>query len=751
MSNAARAANDAGGQSSHIFHPPDEALVVLRRPKAALISFADYLESKTDMFFDPQSKAFHLWRFMPPPSYDYACGLRLPADARYRAPFPLLAEGMLVLRLGADARAEIRLGAVTLSSNRKDDDHVVKLGEDRVRVPGEYLHLTVRRFDGAIWIGANGVPVGSIPEKASLDPTVIRVKRGACHLVAVQSLEGDGRFLAFDRPEGDVDEFRDGRNPFRFDWGLRTCGMLNIFIALAIARDIATAAQDDDVDPDVRPTLRRIRAAAERLGSLRYVFESFRKWPQWRPSAGLYPENGTWDRNSFSNGTIPALFALLARLYGCADDSSVIDRFHDRGTAFLGSIARGSVLEFRARDEDHWVRRSANHGLIMLTAYMLGAKLLGQAERDDVKKIDRILGGALHRLHEDGSFCEGVAYQFFGQGFFLPYVKLFGLDHAYDEQLSIASLTKLLGATFDWISLSHTGDGEVFANFGDNFTQRVRRTSHLAFLQRYADGRLDAPEGYEKKFDEFFSLAPDLDVSRRSRSGLETRAYPNNQTYLAAAFEEGGGRSMGLFVIGSTLQRTHNHNHDCGGFAFYWGEAGVLIPEAKREAHLNNAVGVMRGGRIEPHRDARNYSGEVRESHASETEARAISRVEFDTSFGEGSPLAWLERDFRLRPWTGVPLVIRTRLQASPDVTPFLAFHAIGFRVGSSGEKWLRGFARRRDGGWEAIAPEIRNGQTLFLAPPWAAGYREHEFLTCFGRGDVTDAALIASCMRPTP
>ena len=752
MSSAPKSMDTAPDRPAYIFHSPDEASEILRRPMDALTAFVDFIEAKSAMFRDPASEAFHLWHLMPPPSYEYAWGLGVPLDATYRTPFPVAPDGMLVLRLGKGARAEVRFGDVVLVAQGRDEDVcMVKFGEERFRVAGKYLRLTVRGFAGKTYFGANGTLVATLPGELPAAPTFIRTKRGHCHLIAAQSLRGEGRFLHFDvagQSDESLVEFKDERNPFRFDWGLRTCTMLNIFIALAVARDVATGAREADVDPKVRPLLARIRAVADDLGALRYVFDGLRKWPHWRPCAGLYPETGMWDRNSFTNGTVPALFALLARMYGCSGDDDVVERFHDRGTSFMNSMTRGDFLAFPARDEDHWIKRSANHGLIMLSTYMIAAKLLGQTDRDDVRAIDLILGGALHRLHQDGSFCEGVAYEFFGLGYLLPYVKLFGLDHVYDEERSVASLTKLLGLTYDWISLSHSASGDVFANFGDNFTQRIRRTSHFAFIQAHADRRLDAPAPYGEQFDEFFSLAPSLDVSPRAGARLETRVYPINQTYLAAAFGETGRRRLGLFVIGSTLQRTHNHNHDCGGFAFYWDEDGVAIPKSRREAYLNNAVGVMRGGQIAPHRAPRNYSGAVRELHASDMEARVVSRVDFTLTYGDGKPLAWLEREFLLRPLDQVPLVIRTRLQAALDVTPFLAFQSSGFSFRPSKGKWVRGFVRRRDGGWETLTPEIRNDRPFFLAPDWATGDQEQEFLTCFGRGDIDDSALVESCVR---
>nr|HML30753.1 hypothetical protein [Hyphomicrobium sp.] len=590
---------------------------------------------------------------MPPPSYEYAWGMPFAEGSSYITPFPIFPEGMLVLRANPGSEFAIQLGPVALKVNcRKDEIYVVRFAEERIRVQSKYLFLTVRSWNGKTWFAANGTLLGSDSSTFDNHAANIIVNRGTCHLISAQYLGGSGQFLQFNGGVGSDEslvEFKDERNPFRFDWGLRSCAILNVFIALAIARDMVLGSRDCDVDTDRADVLSRISSSLERLGALRYLFDALLKWPHWRPCAGQYPESGIWDRNSFTNGTLPALFALLARIFDCAERDDVIQRFHDRGTSFLNASIRGPSLAFPERGEEHWLKRSANHGLIMLMAYMVGAKLLGQTNHKDAQAVDLVLGKVLHRLHEDGSFCEGVAYEFFGLSYLLPYIQLFGPDHRYNETYSVQSLQKLLGLTYEWISLSHDADGSVFANFGDNFTSQVRRTSHFAFVQRFAERRLDAPPAYGEQVDEFFSLAPPLDVSPSSSGGLETRFYPKNQTSLVASFGTDGRREAGLFVIGSTLQRTHNHNHDCGGFAFYWGKDGVMIPRSRRESHLNNAVGLLKGGEVLQHRSARNYSGAVRRLSVSPDEVRIMSLVEPTATFADGKPLSRLERIFHFR------------------------------------------------------------------------------------------------------
>ncbi|HET6409548.1 MAG TPA: hypothetical protein VFG14_16800, partial [Chthoniobacteraceae bacterium] len=525
---------DATAKLKPVFHSPSQARRLLDRPADTLDGFLDTVDRATKALTDPATESFHLWHLMPPPSYEYAWGLGLLSDEAYKLPFVIRRNGMVVIQLEERSRAEIRFAGKAFQVKRNPNGlyHVDCEGKSS-RCDSDFLYLTIRNWKESLWYSVNGEVIHHCSD-FEFDPSVVAsCISGKTSVVSAQTLDGTGHFLQFPGAyPGDerVVQISKERNPFRFDWGLRSCALLNMLIAIAVSRDLHSAAvisKDTHVDV-VRARLTNLPAVDE---ALQFLLSQILKWPFWRPAAGDYPESGAWDRNSFTNGTLPAIVGLLARLTNREADVDLIDRFHDRGSAFLNSANRGSFLSFAARDQDHWVRRSANHGLIMLSAYMIGAHLLNQTHRDDVGQIDRTFGLAIHRLLEDGSFCEGVAYEFFALSFLLPYMHLFGDAHAYDDQRSIRTLKSLLGKSYDWVSLNHDSSGTVFGNFGDNFTNKIRKISLFSYFQSCSDSELEIPASYAGWSDELFSFAPVPRFGGAVSHRLVSRLYPVNQTF----------------------------------------------------------------------------------------------------------------------------------------------------------------------------------------------------------------------------
>lgn len=726
-----------------IFHSPSQARKLLRRPQAALNRFADYVERAAKLLTDPNGAPFHLWHLMPPPSYEYAWGLQLPPEDNYTLPFAIKRNGMLVLQLEPRSRAEIRFGGKTFQIRRTPKDrYVIDYEGQASRQDGAFLYLTLRLWNGQLWYSASGHLLCAA-DPVDFDPSVVvSCKAGSVFIVSAQSLDGTGHFLQFPGAYPDderIVQVSDERNPFRFDWGLRSCTLLNMLIGIAVARDLLSVA-DTPLDDELQNLCRRLAVSSDLDDTLRFLLSHILKWPHWRPAAGDYPESAAWDRNSFTNGTLPAIVALLARLTRREADEELIERFHDRGTAFLNSSTRGGFLTFRARDQDHWVRRSANHGLIMLSAYLIGARLLNQMHRSDVRQIDLTFGLAIHRLLEDGSFCEGVAYEFFALSYLLPYIHLFGDEHSYDEQRSIRTLRPLLGKSYDWVSLNHDQDGHVFGNFGDNFTDKIRRVSLFSYFQSCTESRLEIPCRYAEWSDEQFSFAPAPRFERSPGRRIEARLYPINQTYLATAYSDDGERLSGLFVIGSKLQRTHNRNHDCGGFSFYWGNARVEISKSEQEAHLNNAVAFMEDGKIVPHDGPRAYTGSVHEISAGAEHVRLQTHAVLGRGFMKGRPRAEVNRIFTFRPYTNTPLTIETRVHGPTHLHPFLAFQLKGFTTGDDGtSKWCRTFLRK-DSRYLELPAQETDDLCAYIGEPTADGATV--FLTIFGEGDLDPEVL---------
>ena len=640
-----------------------------------LAAWCDLYAAGCAALAEPGHEEFHLWPFMPPPAYEETVALVLPEGAVWPASFGAAGDWLLVLALPEGARTRLRLGGTGLDLARDTAGITATFDGRTAEFSGDEAQVSLRPAAGRLHLAVNGRLVGALPAGAEPPRPEIHARTGETLLIMAQSLAPVPDVLVFDAVLApDHRRIPRERNAYRFAWGLRSLRIAGLTLMAALLADLRAGldAGAATVAPDLAARVAALDdGQRDLLGGL---LDALAGWPRWRPAAGAHPAAGPWDRNSFTNGSLALAVACLGRLLPGRLPAAALRQTIARkaGAFFAAETELAFARTLRSRPAGWWMRRSANHGLIMMLTYATAMRLTGSQHDPVARLVEENALAAIETLYADGSFCEGVHYNAFALTHLIPWLALAGTG---PDSPGAGALARMPGL-YDWWSLSLDGRGGVFANFGDNFGTEVAasRISLVDFLRSFA--RADLAEGVGRGgVDVFTPLVAGLPAPAPAAPGLVLRCYPRNRFALAAAIGADARRGAGLFVIGSKLQATHNRNHDCAGFAFHGRDLEVAIAGSSRQPHRNNAVGLLDQGRILPFAGERDYSGEIEASELPGGIAliRAGYAAEVPLA-GLGPRQIRVERDFVFAPGAAVELLIRTRIKGAKGLVPFLAF-----------------------------------------------------------------------------
>ena len=671
--------------TSHIFFTQEQSRQILENTASTLNKYCDLYQKRMAEISDPGASLGKLWAYMPPPAYDHTYGIKIDKGETYQPSFGESSDFSFLLDLSQDRMATVFV--------KLDENHIVKLRRHRKRLraicgrrSGDLktleINLTARRIDDEWVVAIEGEIIAQFTAPANRLAPEISVQRGHIFLVMAQSLAPRASFIFFDTDQGDrTEKLERERNAYRFKWGLRSIRLNACFIIAATLRDLAnTLRQSGDIRCEQALQTRILDLDMRYADVLERFLMSYMAWPRWRPGVGDFPENGPWDRNSFSNGVIPFSVALLARL--CPDvapPQTVQESIERKASDFYQAGERMKFLRSsRGRNTSWWTKRSANHGLIMMFSYLAAAEIAKLSESPGAAIIRKIAVETFEHHYADGSFCEGVHYSSFTLALCLPYFHLIK-NRATAPQTSFSTLLPLV---YEWWALSHDGAGNIFANFGDNVSRQSSpdRVSVGRYLRNHAT--IDLAEGIDHtRVDSYMPFALLDHADPPKAAGLIHRLYPENQFAHAAYFTPDGRRTNGLFVIGSVMQLTHNKNHDTGGFAFYANGWRIGIEQASRQPGPNNGVSFLdpQGG-VATIEGARDYDGRVSVLSSAEAETlifeSSIQTAQVQLA-GGATARFHLKRRFTYRPTHEHLLIIDTEFDSPDRLQPRLNFNLI--------------------------------------------------------------------------
>ncbi|MDH5822986.1 hypothetical protein QFW77_08285 [Luteimonas sp. RD2P54] len=350
--------------------------------------------------------------------------------------------------------------------------------------------------------------------------------------------------------------------------------------ALNLYAGFILCAQERSTTPDDCATIRKRAPAVAGAMALQLA-----QWPNWRTydataPAGSLPLNtgfSAWDKGNWANGYLPYAVMLLAHLADGANwgetSEAVLPAYRILGEQYL----RNELFHERA---GHWIKRSNNHGGIILGNGYAAQLLANQCREDELAADLR----ASFRKVAEGSFLNGVYAESFTylQVFVLEsFPAVFTRQQCFGETFP-AAFSQLYGdvSLSEIAAASHfltTPDGGALVPFGDCCGTSVWRKDSLEVLSRAYPALHDSVEkglyGMEGN-PAFVFLSSD-----GAATEVGSDSHPDAGTHLSSGsalecFHSGLGiaagrvdTGMGLLqsAISSTrLHFTHNKDWDLG-------------------------------------------------------------------------------------------------------------------------------------------------------------------------------------------
>ncbi|AUD78511.1 hypothetical protein CW740_04275 [Kangiella profundi] len=254
-----------------------------------------------------------------------------------------------------------------------------------------------------------------------------------------------------------------------------------------------------------------------------------RSMEHWRP------QGNNFDKNNWSNGYLPGAWALLG---------GDIETFHAKGTEYITQLPNAS----------HWIKRSTNHGIVILSTYLVGAKFLNQ-ELIGLDLLREIIKGSL----SDGCYPEGLSYLSFILSELIPLLRITWPNNI-DWYSHIQNFLPGLEGAKTHIRLASGLTGIPRATFGDGEPGKLYKNGVLFADSLSKNGSLDNVLNQELRMDERLSPL----VTNLPHLSHSTESEKVFKMHFATARTN----DWMLWINGSRVHLTHNAQHDTGSFFF---------------------------------------------------------------------------------------------------------------------------------------------------------------------------------------
>lgn len=275
-----------------------------------------------------------------------------------------------------------------------------------------------------------------------------------------------------------------------------------------------------------------------------------RSLEHWRPEGN----EGYFDKNNWANGYLPGAWALL---------DGDICTFHEKGTNYIKKLPSAH----------HWLKRSTNHGIVILATYLVGAQYLKQ-ELIGLELLREIIKESL----SDGCYPEGLSYLSFILSELAPLANI-TWDKDKDWHSHIQDFLPGLEGAKTHIRLAAGLTGIPRATFGDGKPGKLYFNGVLFADSLSDEGSLDTVLSQQLRSDERLSPLVN-ELPHVAKAASTEKIFKMN---FATARTE---RWM-LWINGSRVHLTHNAQHDTG--SFYFERDDLFVGEGEgREAWKHN-------------------------------------------------------------------------------------------------------------------------------------------------------------------
>lgn len=542
---------------------------------------------------------------------------------------------------------------------------------------------------------------------------VVSNDKGKVAILSFQSLGADdATFYWPDGSEGNIESFP--ASPFWIrQWEERSRQIWHLIIMLRTVTDIYVSSAE------LIPRYAKRELRADILTLSRLIISSYNYFPHWRSSAGEAPTDGPWERGNWANGFILGAYGIalgvLHDLDGLSVNETHVRNAYEKGVKWLQPPRDGVYTMDHFPSEKHWIKRSTNHGIVILAAALVGASEVVRTSGpqttltpDSYAALEDSFWLLLKNSFQYGTYLEGVRYAQFSMQEAIAII-LYRFTESGDtwEDFAAKHLPYMSGVKdFFWLS-GYPGGELPYATWGD--CQVVPwKSSVIHFFDSFPSDKAgsltqlvygDHPEaplfghrGRDILKTEPLLLATQL-LPRASFNAPDASpqsvVFPEDGVAMIEAQDVNESTTDWRALFLSTrLHFTHNKDHDVGSFAVaargkvFLGEvpgrgtwrhstAGVVGFALENEDDPYSCYGGMDGDQ----RKDRTYGGSL--EHRQIDHDISVFSIRADQALAPSSSqrlISRFVRDFVILGQTSPVMVIVTRGVAASGHKPYLNY-----------------------------------------------------------------------------
>ncbi|UYG01956.1 hypothetical protein OCT51_12145 [Halomonas sp. LR3S48] len=352
---------------------------------------------------------------------------------------------------------------------------------------------------------------------------------------------------------------------------------------------------------------------------LELIISSLSAWPYWRPSASTSPSGGMWERGNWANGFVLGSYGLCLGLR--YDTSSKIASAEEvkagleKGWSWLSPPEDGIYKQEHFPSVAHWLRRSTNHGIVILASALVGARELNRSQEEQKIKVDIIEKNfwlLVESSFEGGVYREGIRYAQFSLQealayFLYEYINIRKRNISYIKEKNrtfeeLALFFWLSGAPNRQSPYTTWGDCDVLpwkksvVYFLNAFGSLIPSSSPLKELL-IANGdkgkKLDRERLTSEPLEMPSKCLPITNETANTHNDTIYRFYDKfGLTLVASKACNSPKYDTRLCILGTQVHLTHNKDHDVGAFNFICKGQEVIKEARGRGLSYHSSLGL---------------------------------------------------------------------------------------------------------------------------------------------------------------
>lgn len=327
------------------------------------------------------------------------------------------------------------------------------------------------------------------------------------------------------------------------------------------------------------------------------VFKMLTAWPKWRPSSYTALGEGTWETNNWCNGYIPGAYALASKIL----QKENFDDFFTKGLDWL--VDKRNVQDIRIIEKfpptSHWINRSTNHGIVILSTILVGACVLDVFDDERAQLLYEDIKDIINTAFIDGSYLESISYFQFVILELIPlFHKLSKLNSMSYAEIANKEFSSLKSSVSFINAVCNHSTGRFFAAYGDCSSGHKWFTTVLLFFIQITDEDYPFYFHFSPNHNELYSLfllnfdGYSQKIKDYSVDRISYCLFDRNQFLQIKHSNTCSDKSFYLWINGSKLHKTHNKDNDLGSFYLDDNKGSIFVKKQGLDIRNHNVVSI---------------------------------------------------------------------------------------------------------------------------------------------------------------